>query len=247
MSAELEPQLQPLQFVEYESNGTVLRGEMAVPAAPGKHPAVLVMHNAYGLGEHMRTVVRKLAKLGYIALATDMYGGGIFHTDLKQTGASIGPLLSAPELLRARTVGWFETLAGLPNVDRNRIAAIGYCFGGQCVLELARSGANIKAMVSYHGLLTTSMPAQPGAIKGEVAIYTGAKDPFAPPEHVNGLRAELSAAGAKYQITEFGEAAHAFTDPDAAVASRPGIAYHALSDAISWAGTLALLEETIGA
>ena len=158
----------------------------------------------------------------------------------------MGPLLSAPELLRTRTVDWFETLAALPNVDRNRIAAIGYCFGGQCVLELARSGADIKAAVSYHGLLTTPMPAQPGSIKGEVAIYTGAQDPYAPPEHVNGIRAELIAAGAKYQITEFGEAGHAFTDPNAAVAARPGIAYHALADAISWAGTVALLNATIG-
>lgn len=237
---------QPLQHVEYLSNGTVLRGEMALPAAAGKHPAVLVMHNAYGLSDHMRQVVNRLAELGYIALATDMYGDGIFHTDLRKAGASIGPLMKSPELLRARTVGWYETLAALPNVDSSRIAAIGYCFGGQCVLELARSGADIKAAVSYHGLLTTPMPAQPGAIKGEVAIYTGAQDPYAPPEHVNGVRAEMIAAGAKYQITEFGEAGHAFTDPNAAVAARAGIAYHALSDAISWAGTVALLEATIG-
>lgn len=237
---------QPLQHVEYVSNGTVLRGELALPAAAGKHPAVLVMHNAYGLGDHMRTVASRLAKLGYVALATDMYGDGVFHTDLMKASASLGPLLGAPDLLRARTVGWYEILAALPNVDANRIAAIGYCFGGQCVLELARSGADIKAAVSYHGLLTTPMPAQPGAIKGEVAIYTGAQDPYAPRDHVEGIRAELIAAGAKYQITEFGEAGHAFTDPNAAVAARPGIAYHALSDAISWAGTVALLNATIG-
>lgn len=237
---------QPLQVVEYVSNGTVLRGELALPDAQGKLPAVLVMHNALGLSDHLRNSARRLAKLGYIALATDMYGDGVCHADAMKAGASLGPLLAAPELLRARTVGWYEILAAMPNVDRNRIAAIGYCFGGQCVLELARSGADIKAAVSYHGLLTTQMPAQPGSIKGEVAIYTGAKDPYAPAEEVNGLRQEMIAAGAKYQITEFGEASHAFTDPNAAALGRPGMAYHALSDAISWAGTVALLNATIG-
>ncbi len=130
-------------------------------------------------------------------------------------------------------------------MDAQRVAAIGYCFGGFCVLELARAGADVKAVVSYHGLLSTSLPAQRGAIKGEVVVYTGAKDPHAPHEHVEALRKELDAAEAHHQITVFSEAFHSFTDPDADALGMPGIAYNALADRVSWAGTLAVLEAVL--
>jgi dienelactone hydrolase len=133
-----------------------------------------------------------------------------------------------------------------PRSTPQGIAAIGFCFGGQCVLELARSGADVKAVVSFHGLLSTSMPATPGAIQGQVAIYTGAKDPYAPAEHVTALQQELTAAGARFQVMVFSEACHAFTDPNAAALGREGIAYDLIADHVSWAGTIALLETTIG-
>jgi len=234
-----------LQIVTFTHDGVELVGEMAVPKTPGPHPAVMVIHNAHGLGEQMRERARALAQLGYVAVATDMYGGGKYFSDPKAAGAVLMELVSAPQRLRARSVAWYEQLQSRAEVDPQRIAAIGFCFGGQCVLELARSGADAKAIISYHGLLSTAMPAEPGAIKGQVAIYTGAKDPYAPTEHVEALRQELSTAGAHFQITVFNDAFHAFTDPHAGEMGRAGIAYDAIADRVSWAGTLALLEETI--
>ncbi len=236
-----------LEKIGLQHDGASLEGQIAMPEGEAPFPAVLVMHNAYGLGSHVKASARALAGLGYVGIATDMYGGGVCHTTPEEAGTSLTDLHETPHLLRARCVAWLETVRALPFVDRDRIAAIGYCFGGQCVLELARSGANIKAVVSYHGLLTTGHPAEHGAVKGEVVAYCGGKDPYAPPEHVEGLRAEMDAAGAHCQITTFSEAAHAFTDPDARATARPGIEYNALANRISWAGTLALLDAVLRA
>jgi dienelactone hydrolase len=237
----------PLNAMKIDHDGVELVGQLAVPEEPGPHPAVMVMATAFGLGAMMRERTRRLAELGYVAVATDMYGGGADgHTDPKSVGLLMQNLVSTPQLLRARANAWYEQLAARPEVDPNRIAAIGFCFGGQCVLELARSGADIKAAVSFHGLLSTSMPAQPGAIRGQVAIYTGAKDPYAPLEHLTALEGELSEAGTKFQITVFSEAYHGFTDPNAGALGRPGIAYDPIADRVSWAGTMGLLEATIG-
>ncbi len=234
-----------LRAMTFHHEGVELVGQIAVPDTPGPHPAVMVMHNAHGLGEMMREKARVLAKLGYVAVATDMYGGGKYHPDAQSIGASLTELIKAPQLLRARTVAWYEQLKARPEVEPQRIAAIGYCFGGQCVLELARSGVDVKAAVSFHGLLSTAMPAQPGAIQGQVAIYTGAKDPYASADHVEALRRELIDAGAHFQIMVFNDAYHAFTDPHADDTGRPGIAYDPMADRVSWAGTLALLEATL--
>ena len=235
-----------LRAMAFEHDDVELVGQMAVPDTPGPHPAVMVMHTALGLGEMMRERASRLAQLGYVAVATDMYGGGVdYHTDPKAAGELVKGLLSPPQRLRARAVAWYEQLKARPEVDPKAIAAIGFCFGGQCVLELARSGADVKAVVSFHGLLSTSMPATAGAIKGQVAIYTGARDPYAPAEHVTALQQELAAAGARFQVMVFSDACHAFTDPNAAAMGREGIAYDAIADRVSWAGTLALLEATL--
>ena len=232
-----------LQTLTCHHEGVELKGQVAAPDGTGPHPAVLVMHTALGLGTQMRRQACLLAERGYVAVATDMFGSGAdYHANPSAAGAAYSALLDKPQLLRARTVAWHALVRGMPNVDSKRIAAVGYCFGGRCVLELARSGADVKAVVSYHGLLDTPMPAQPGAIKGVVAIYTGAQDPYAPTAHVEAFRHEMVGAQARWQITVFGDAAHGFTDPDAATIKRPGIAYDALADRISWAATMALLE-----
>jgi dienelactone hydrolase len=236
-----------LQALTCAHGGAILQGRIALPDTPGPHPAVMVMHNAHGLGDHMLRTAQRLAQLGYVAVATDMYGGGIYHSDPQAAGASLAPLWQDPPLLRSRVVAWHELLKARPDVAAERIAAIGYCFGGQCVLELARSGADLQAVVSYHGILTTSMPAIAGAVKAHVAVYTGALDPYAPREHVEALRDEMVAAGARWQITVFGEACHAFTDPNAAATPLSGLAYDPLADRISWAGTEALLQTLLQA
>jgi dienelactone hydrolase len=232
-----------LQTLTCKHGDVELNGQIATPNGTGPHPAVLVMHTALGLGTQMRRQASLLAEKGYAAVATDMYGRGRdHHANPAAAGAAYSALLDSPQLLRDRTVAWHSLVRGMPNIDSNRVAAIGYCFGGRCVLELARSGADVKAVVSYHGLLDTSMPAKLGAIKGVVAVYTGAKDPYAPTKDVDAFRLEMMRAQARWHITVFGDAAHGFTDPDAATMRRSGIAYDALADRISWAATLALLE-----
>jgi len=149
-----------------------------------------------------------------------------------------------PQKFRDRVVGWYETLKKQPGIDTNRIAAFGFCFGGNCVLELARSGADVKAVISYHGLLKTAFPAESGAVRALVSIFTGSEDPFAPPEDVAGFRKEMETAGAKFQITEYSGVYHAFTDPsgEREMTLIPGIKYDALADRLSWAATVVLLE-----
>ena len=217
---------------------------MAKPAGGGPFPAVLVMHNALGIGDHVREVAQRLAALGYVAVASDMYGGGSAG-DQAINGASYEAVMKDPALLRARVIAWFDRVAAMPQVRADRVAAIGFCFGGACVLELARSGAAARAVVSYHGILTSAQPMQPGGFAGEVHAYCGAQDPYAPLAQIESLRAEMASAAVRHTITTFGEAAHGFTDPAADGLGRAGIAYNVLADRLSWAGTVALLEAVL--
>ena len=230
-----------------QHDGDELVGQVALPDAQGPRPTVMVMHNAHGLGEQVRERAHRLAGLGYVAVATDMYGGGTHHTDPEGSGRSMMDIFSAPDRLRARVVAWYEEIKNRPDVEPRHVAAIGFCFGGMCVLELARSGADVKTTVSFHGLLSTSQPAQPNSIDGSIAIYAGGKDPYAPPAQVEATRKEMAAAGAHLQVTVFADAFHGFTEPDSSAVNRNDIAYDATADRVSWAGTVALLESTIGA
>ncbi len=231
-----------LQPIVCEHEGVTLRGRVAAPEGKGPFPAVLVMHSALGLRHMVTDIAAKLAGLGYVAVATDMYGADADVSTPIKAGGYYAALLEVPEVLRARTALWFDTVAARGDVDAARIAAIGYCFGGKCTMELARSGRDVKAAVSYHGLLTTHAPAKPGDIRGYVAAWCGNDDPFGPHEETAAFRREMIAAEASWQIAEFGKVAHGFTDPDSE-GGMPGIAYDAIADKTSWAGTLALLEQ----
>jgi len=231
-----------LRPVTIHHDGITLEGQMATPDMPGLRPGILVMSNAHGLGRQVRDRAAALAQLGYVALATDMYGGGAFFRDPREVGALFAQLQDTPGRLRSRVVAWYDALNAQSNVDKERIGAIGFCFGGQCVLELARSGADVKAVVSYHGLLQTAMPAEPGTVKARIAVFTGEKDPYVPREHVEAFRSEMLAADAHWQLTVFGDAYHSFTDPDADPNTGvAGIRYDPLADKLSWEGTLTLL------
>lgn len=232
--------MQDFQPIQCEHDGHVLNGVIAVPEGPGPHPAVLVMHHAIGLGKAVHEAMKRLTALGYVAVGADMYGPGRELSE-EEVREHIVPLHTNPSVLRARVVRWFDLTVARADVDPARTAAIGYCFGGQCVLELARSGADVKAVVSFHGLLGTHAPAHAGTVHGQVAVYTGAKDPWAPAEDVEALRNELTEAEARHQITVFSDAEHAFTDPDGHEIGRAGIRYHPIADKVSWAGTVALL------
>jgi dienelactone hydrolase len=230
------------EAIHCEHDGTTLEGLLARPAGTGPYPTVMVMHSALGLRHQVRATCEKLAALGYLAVATDMYGPSIQSGPQESVQNGYVTFLEAPHLVRERALAWFAAVAAHPDVDPARIAALGYCFGGHCVLELARAGAALKLVVSYHGTLTTPARAAPGVPRCEVAAYCGAHDPYAPLADIDALRQELIDAGARYQITVFGEAAHSFTDPNAASLGMPGIRYDAMADRMSWAGTLLLLE-----
>lgn len=228
-------------------DGVHLDGLIALPTGDGPFAAVLVMHNALGMGAQVRRVALELAELGYAAIVTEMYGGGSSGTLTQQeAGAAYGALLQKPDHMRARTVAWFDAAAADPRIDPARIAAIGYCFGGQCVLELARSGADVRLVSSFHGILKTHAPAALGAVKAKVLAYCGGADPFAPANDIAALRAEMEAAGADHAITVFDGVEHNFTDPDAAALGMAGIAYDETAHRQSWDGTLAALASHIG-
>ena len=234
-----------LRALHYEHEGVGLIGQLAVPDGPGPHPGLLVMHNAHGLGEQVRERALRLADAGYVALATDMYGDGRLFATPQETGAPFAALQDAPERLRGRVLAAYDALRALPQVDVSRIGAVGFCFGGQCVLELARSGADVKAVVSFHGLLKTRLPARPGEVKAKVLVLTGARDPFVPAEDVQTLQTEMTAAGANWQLTVYGEGFHAFSDTDADEAPVPGLRYDPLIDKLSWAQATAFLEALV--
>ncbi|CAN7258828.1 dienelactone hydrolase family protein [Phenylobacterium sp. LjRoot219] len=234
-----------LRALDYEHEGVLLKGELALPAGPGPHPAVLVMHDAHGLGDHVRRRALALADLGYAALATDMYGGGKLFTGQTEVGPFFLDLQENPQRLRGRVLAAFEALRARPEVDQARMGAIGFCFGGQCVLELARSGAAARGVVSFHGLLHTSLPARAGEVKAKVLVLTGGRDPYAPADAVAGLQRELTEAGVDWQLTVYGEGWHAFTDPNPEKASVPGVRYDPLIDKLSWAQATAFLDATL--
>lgn len=227
-------------------DGIALEGFAIRPHGHGPHPAVLMIPGATGPGPSFEAAVRALADRGYVAIAVSMYERGADISTPQSAGRYFADLMGRPEVLRDRVVTWFETIRPLPGIDPARIAAVGYCFGGKCVLELARSGAPVRAVSSFHGLLATHAPATPGAVAARIAVWTGGRDPYAPRADFDALRAELDHAGADYSATEFAQARHAFTDPDHDGIAE-GIAYDAAAHRIAWSGTLALLEVTLAA
>lgn len=235
------------ESLDCDHGGTRLRGMLVRPPATqtGTLPAVLMFPGATGPGPSFCAAMEALAATGRLVIAPDMYGVGADVSTREAAGTHFAALMTEPGLLRERVRVWFAAVQALPGVDPERIAAIGYCFGGKCVLELARSGAPVRSVTSFHGLLGTHAPAQPGAIKGKLAIWTGGEDPYVPAQDVEAVRRELDEAGADYQLTVFAKACHAFTDPDHAGIA-PGIAYDRTAHRIAWEGTIALLEQTIG-
>lgn len=227
-----------------DHEGAILHGRIAKPGFPNGG-TVLMFPGATGPGPSFDAAMKELAGAGYFVIHANMYGKEVDMSSPQTAGQGFAALLQEPERLRDRAVAWFEQARRLEGVDPDRIAAIGYCFGGRCVLELARSGAAVRAVSSFHGLLATHAPARKGVVLAKVAVWTGGDDPYASRQDAEALQAELDAAEADYQFTLFAKARHAFMDPDHD-GFAPGIAYDPLAHRIGWAGTRALLAETVG-
>lgn len=234
------------QDIDYRADA-VMRGYLAFDEAKaGPRPGVLVFHEGLGLGEFAMARARMLAELGYVAFAADMFGERRQARNLQEVARLVGDLRSRPETLRARGHAALATRKAMPQVDPERIAAIGFCFGGSVVLELARDGAGLAAAVSFHGVLTTRMPAEPGRVKASVLVLTGADDPLAPPEQVAAFEAEMRAAQVPdWQLISYGNTLHGFTNPAADGSMLRTALYSARADRRSWASMRGLFEEVL--
>jgi dienelactone hydrolase len=234
--------------LDYRHETTNLRGYLALDEnVSARRPGVLVFHEGLGLGDFEMARARRLADLGYVALAADMYGDRRRASNLQEVATLVGDIRSRPELMRARGHAALATLAALPQVDATRLAAIGFCFGGAVVLELARDGADLRAVVSFHGVLTTRTPALAGKVKASVLVCTGADDPLAPPEQVKAFEDEMRAAAARdWQVISYGNTLHGFTNPAADGSMMRTALYNEQADRRSWASMRSLLDEAFG-
>lgn len=233
-----------LDTIGYEHGGVALAGLLAIPAnLKRKAPGVLVIHAADGITEGHKQRLKMFAELGYITFGADLYGGAHPKVGQQEMGAAVGPLFADNALFRARIRAGLEVLRARPEVDASRIAAVGYCLGGKAVLELARDGADIAGVVSYHGLLTTAAPARKGAVKARVLVCNGARDPYVPAADITAFQDEMNAAEANWQFINYGHAAHAFAILGEMPMDAPGIAYDASADRQSWAATQAFFGE----
>jgi dienelactone hydrolase len=235
------------ETVTYEHEGTTLRGYLAYDdALAGKRPGVLVVHEWWGLNDNIRQKTRAVAALGYVAFAADIYGGGKTTTRAEEAASLARRFLSDRELLRARARAALGVLEGHKLVDPARLAAIGFCFGGTTVLELARSGAPLLAAVSFHGGLSTLRPADARNIRGTVLALHGARDPFVTGDEVRGFREEMGEAGVDWYMVVYGHALHSFTNPGAGDDSIEGTAYNEKAARRAWQAMAALLQEKFG-
>jgi len=221
--------------VEYRQDGTVMRGFLAYDdGLKGKRPGVLVVHEWWGLNDFAKDQAAKLAGLGYVALAADMYGGGVTTGDREEAGKLAGALRGKPELLRVRAQAALDFLAADPRVDPKRLAAIGFCFGGTTVLELAYSGSDLAGVASFHGNLPSPQAGDLKRLKARILVLHGADDPHVPPADIAAFEQAMRQAGADWQMVFFGGAVHSFTNPAAGDNKAAGVAYDARTARRAW-------------
>jgi dienelactone hydrolase len=223
------------ETVEYRQGDATLEGYLAYDdALTGKRPGVLVVHQWTGLGAYEKKRAEMLAQLGYVAFCADIYGKGIRPKNVAEAGAQAGKYKADRALLRLRVNAGLDTLKQNELVDPRRVAAIGYCFGGTTVLELARSGADLAGVVSFHGGLDSPTPADGRNIKCKILACHGADDPFEKPADLAAFESELRNAGVDWRLYQYGGAVHSFTDWTAD-GSLPGAKYNERADRRSWA------------
>ena len=219
-------------------------GYLATPDRPDG-PAVLLAHNAPGVSDFERAVARRLAGLGYIVLCADYIGDGeVLASDAVRT--RLGSAIADTTLIREPIAAGFAALLAQPGVDPGKVAAIGYCLGGAAVLELARGGAAVAAVVGFHSSLPATRPQDNRNIKAKVLIQTGAADPMVPPDVRTTFEAQMDEAGVDWRMILYGGIQHAFTVPGADTYGMPGMRYDRGADERSWRAMLDLFEESIG-
>lgn len=222
------------QSVDYRDGDTLLEGFYVYDdQREGKRPAVLVAHDWSGKNEFACKKAEKLAELGYAGFALDMYGKGKLGKTKEEKSALMSPLATNRQMLQDRILSAYESLKTLPHVDSNKIGAIGFCFGGLCVLDLARSGADIKGVISFHGLLNAPDGISDKQIKAKMLVLHGYDDPMVTPDNVIQFGNEMTNAHVDWQLHMYGNTMHAFTNPEA---NDPefGTVYNKIADMRSW-------------
>jgi dienelactone hydrolase len=232
-----EPRIEG-KTVEYSAQGVVMKGYLAYAEnIKGRKPGVLVVPEWWGLNDYARKRARMLAELGYTALAVDMSGDGKQATEPDEAGKLSSGLMKNFDVAHARFMAALDFLKQQPTVDPTRIGAIGYCFGGGVVLNLARQGVDLKGVASFHGGLAAVKPAQPGMVKAKILVLNGADDKFVPPEQIEVFKQEMKSAGADLQFISYPGAVHSFTNPEATALGKKfnlPLAYNADADKKSW-------------
>ena len=237
-TADSAPKGLQSEEVSYEADGITMKGYIAWNAdVEGKRPGVIVVHEWWGHNEYARKRADMLAELGYTALAVDMYGDGKTADHPDDAGGFASAVMSNIDGAKARFMKALETLKGHPSVDPEKTAAIGYCFGGGIVLHMARFGADLDGVVSFHGSLGTQHPAETGKVTAKVLVCHGAADNFISPEQIEGFKKEMDDAGVDYEFIDYEGAKHAFTNPGADKLGEKfgiGLAYNEQADKESW-------------
>lgn len=235
------------RLIEYRDGDTVLEGRLAWDdSIEGPRPGVLVSHAWGGRSEFEDGKADDLARLGYAALALDLYGKGVRGDGPEKNAALMQPFLDDRAMLQQRLLVSLATLREQAEVDSNQVAAIGFCFGGLCVLDIARTGEDLAGVISFHGLFGAPGNTDGNAIRAKVLALHGWNDPMVPPDAVNALAGELTAMGADWQIHAYGNTMHAFTNPAANDADM-GTVYNANADRRSWQSMTNFLAEIFGA
>jgi len=233
------------ETVTYDADGVTLKSRLFYEQHREPQPAVLVFPEAFGLGDHALSRARRLAEMGYVSLACDIHGNGLVLKQLEEAVGLLQPLYDDRTRMRARGLAALELLTRRKEVDPQRVASIGFCFGGTMSLELARSGADIKAVVGFHSGLSTNAPSTP-PIRSRILVCIGADDPFIVPDERTTFEAEMRRAGADWQMHLHGGTVHSFTNREADARGRPeAMRYSAEADARSWASMQELFSQAL--
>ncbi|WP_206199437.1 dienelactone hydrolase family protein [Parasulfuritortus cantonensis] len=224
--------------VTYTANGVTMKGYLAYDKdIKAKRPGILVVHEWWGHNQFARKRALLLAGMGYTALAVDMYGNGKTADHPDDAGKFAAEVSKNMPVAKARFEAAMKLLAKQPTVAPGQIAAIGYCFGGGVVLNMARAGEDLKGVASFHGVLATDSPAQKGKVKAKIAVFTGEDDPMVPKEQIRAFTKEMDDAGVDFRLTSYPGAKHSFTNPDADQYAKKfnlPVAYNAEADQDSW-------------
>ena len=236
--------------VTYQLDTLVMKGFIAYDSSiHNKRPGILVVHEWWGLNNYARKRARMLAELGYTAMAVDMYGNNRVAEIPEMAGKYAGEVMADPEVAFARFNKAFSLLKEQEPVDSTRIAAIGYCFGGGVVLQMARSGINLKGVVSFHGRISTITPAQKGKIRASVLVCNGGADKSVTPDQIETFKKEMENAGVDYKFVSYEGAVHAFTNPEEDIAAKKfnmtNIGYNESADKQSWEEMIAFFNRIL--